>query len=307
MKAIRVHEFGGIDKLVLDDIPIPVPAQNQVLVKVMAAGVGNWDALARSGQIPQPLPLTLGAEIAGFVENVGAAVRHFAPGDYVFGLTNDLFTGGYAEYAVMQADTIAKMPRAVNFVEAASVPVVAVTAHKMLFEHGDVAAGQTVLVHGAAGNVGAYAVQLAHRAGARVVATARSDDKEYVRSLGAEQVIDFRNERFDRVVSGVDAVMDTVGGDTQERSFDVLRPGGILVSVVLPPNEKKAAQYGVRTDYFIVHTSTEDLEVISKLLDAKQLAAQVGIVLPLSDARKAHEMLAGAVTHPRGKIVLQPA
>ena len=304
MKAIRVHEFGGVDKIVLDDIPVPVPAEKQIVVEVMAAGVGYWDALARAGEIPQPLPLILGAEVAGIVEKLGPGVSSFAPGDQVFGLTNDLFTGGYAEHAVVQADSIAKVPRTIDFVEAASVPVVAVTAHQMLFEHGHVEAGQVVLVHGAAGNVGAYAVQLAHRAGAQVIATARSGDIEYVRSLGANQIVDFSTERFEDVISGVDVVLDTVGGDTQERSFKVLKRGGILVSVVSDPDREKAAEFGVKADYFIVDVTTEDLEAIAAMLDAKQLATQVGIVLPLSDARRAHEMLAGTAAHPRGKIVL---
>src|SRR5438128_2512681 len=125
MKAVRVHEFGGVDNIVLDDIPIPVPAENQVLIEVKAAGVGYWDALARSGEIPQPLPLTLGSDVSGVVEKIGAGVSAFATGDEVFGLTNDLFTGGYAEHAVVKADTIAKKPRALTFVEAASVPVIA--------------------------------------------------------------------------------------------------------------------------------------------------------------------------------------
>jgi NADPH:quinone reductase-like Zn-dependent oxidoreductase len=305
MRAVRVHEFGGVDKIVLDDIPVPVPAENQVLVQVLAAGVGNWDALARSGKIPQPLPLVLGAEVAGIVEKLGPGVSSFAPGDYVFGLTNDLFTGGYAEHAVVQADTIAKKPRTTDFVEAASVPIAAVTAHKMLFEHGHVEAGCIVLVHGAAGNVGAYAMQLARRAAATVIATAGTNDINYVRNLGANHVIDYRKQLFYDVVSDVDAVMDTVGGDTQEFSFKVLKRGGILVSSVSPPAKEKAAHYGVTTDYFIVDVRTEDLELIATLLEAKELTTQVGIVLPLSKAPEAHEMLAGSVPHPRGKIVLR--
>lgn len=306
MRAVRVHEFGGIDKIVLDDIPIPEPIKNQVLVEVKAAGVGNWDALARAGKIPQPLPLTLGADVSGVVERVGPGVSTLEPGDQVFGLTNGLFTGSYAEYAAVQADTIARKPRNMTFVEAASVPVVAVTADKMLFEHGHVKAGQLVLVHGAAGNVGAYIVQLAHRAGARVIATAGQQDSDYVRRLGADQIIDYRNERFEDIVSGADAVMDTVGGDVQERSFKVLKPGGILVSSVSAPGKENAVKYGVKTDYFIVSVSSDDLNRITVLIDAEELKVQVGVVLPLSEAPKAHEMLAGALPRPRGKIVLQP-
>lgn len=305
MKAARVHEFGGIDAIVLDDVAIPIPGNNQLVVEVKAAGVGNWDALARSGKIPQPLPLTLGAEVSGIVETVGNGAYGFAPGDRVFGLTNQLFTGGYAQRAAVQADSVAAMPHTLSFIEAASVPVVAVTAHKMLFEHGHVKAGQAVLVHGGAGNVGAYLVQLAHRAGARVIATAGKYDIDYVRALGAEKVID-RSESFEDTVLDIDAVMDTVGSDVQDRSFKVLKPGGVLVSAVSPPDGAKAAEYGVRAEFFIVPITTKDLEQIAAMLDAGELTTQVGIVLPLSEARKAHQMLAGSVPHPRGKIVLRP-
>jgi NADPH:quinone reductase-like Zn-dependent oxidoreductase len=304
MKAVRVHEFGGIDAIVLDDVAIPVPENNQILVEVKAAGVGYWDALARMGKIPQPLPLTLGAEVSGIVEAVGTAACGFARGERVFGLTNQLFTGGYAQYAVVQADTIAAMPRTLDFIEAASVPVVAVTANQMLFEHAGIKVGQVVLVHGGAGNVGAYLIQLAHGAGARVIATAGVHDIDYVRSLGAETVIG-RNEPFEDIVSDVDAVMDTVGSNVQDRSFKVLKPGGILVSVVTPPDGATAEKYGVRGEYFIVSVTTHDLKQIAAMLDAGQLTTQVGTVLPLAEARKAHEMLEGSVPHRRGKIVLQ--
>lgn len=305
MKAARVHTFGGIDAIVLDDIPVPVPAATEVLVDVKASGVGNWDALAREGKIPQPLPLILGSEISGIVEKVGTESLDFAPGNEVFGLTNELFTGGYAQHAIVQASTIAVKPRTLGFIEAASVPVAAVTAHKMLFEHGHVSAGQVVLVHGGAGNVGAYLVQLAHRVGARVIATAGSRDMDYVHSLGADEVID-RSRRFEDIVSGLDAVMDTVGAQVEDRSLKILKPGGVLVSSVAPPDAAKAAGHAVRTDYFIVSVSTRELEQIGALLDAGELKTQVGTVLPLSQAREAHQMLAGSIPHPRGKIVLQP-
>jgi NADPH:quinone reductase-like Zn-dependent oxidoreductase len=305
MKAVRVHQFGGPEVIVLDDVPVPVPAPHEVLVGVKASGVGPWDALLRSGKYrPEPLPLTLGSDISGVVEAVGADVSAFKPGDEIFGVTNDRFTGGYAEHAVASSNMIAIKPRLLDFVQAASVPVIVVTAEKMLFEYANVGAGQTVLIHGGSGNVGAFAVQLAHRAGARVIATATAHDLEFVRSLGAAQVIDFRAERFEDVVNDVDVVIDTVGGDVQERSFPILKRDGILVSVVSQPDHKKANSYGVRTVYFIVSVTTEDLQPIAALFDGNALRTNIGVVLALTDARKAHEMLAGTVRHPRGKIVL---
>jgi NADPH:quinone reductase-like Zn-dependent oxidoreductase len=305
MQAVRVHRFGGIEALVVEDVPRPTPGNGEVLLQVRAAGVGPWDAWIRSGRsvLPQPLPLTLGSDVAGVVQSVGPGVSQFRVGDAVFGATNTQFTGGYAEYAVASAHKLAKMPRRLGFVEAASVPVVACTAWQMVFDHGAVDATKRVLVHGAAGNVGAYAVQLARHAARDVVATASSGDLEYVRTLGAHRVIDVRQSRFEDVVADVDAVLDTVGGDTQERSFAVLRPGGILVSAVAEPDQRKAAERGVRALFFLVDVSSARLERIASLIDAGDLSPRVGDVLPLAAARIAHEMLEGK-PHQRGKIVL---
>ena len=306
MQAIRVHQFGGIEALVAEDVPRPVPGDSEVLLRVKAAGVGPWDAWIRSGRsvLPQPLPLTPGSDVAGVVQAVGPGALQFKAGDAVFGATNAQFTGGYAEYAVASALTLAKMPRRLGFVEAASVPVIACTAWQMVFEHGAVDATSRVLVHGAAGNVGAYAVQLARRLAREVVATVSTDSVDYVKTLGAHRVIDVLKSRFEDVVSEVDVVLDTIGGDMQERSFAVLKPGGILVSAVSVPDQQKAAQHGVRAQFFLVDVSSDRLSRIAALIDAGELNPRVGDVLPLSDARVAHEMLAGR-PHQRGKIVLR--
>jgi NADPH:quinone reductase-like Zn-dependent oxidoreductase len=305
MQAIRVHHFGGLDSLVAEDLPRPTPGHGEVLLRVKAAGVGPWDALIRSGHsvLPQPLPLTLGSDVAGVVESVGSEVSHLQAGDAVFGATNGQFTGGYAEYAVASATKLARMPKRIGFIEAAAVPVVACTAWQMVFEHGAMDATKRVLVHGAAGNVGAYAVQFAKRMAPEVVATAASDDAEYVRMLGADRVIDFHSTRFEEVLTDVDVVLDTIGGETQERSFTVLKPGGVLVSAVSEPDQLKAAQHGIRALFFLVEVSSLRLEQIAALIEAGELHTRVGDVLPLADARVAHEMLAGK-PHKRGKIVL---
>ena len=192
--------------------------------------MGNWDALIREGKIElQPLPLILGSELSGIVEAIGPDVSGFKRGEEVYGATNEQYSGAYAEYALPLAGKMAHKPKTLNFIEAASAPIVTVTAWQMLFDYAQVTAGQTVLVHGAAGNVGAYAVQLARQAGLHVVATAASADLEYVRRLGAEKVVDYKRERFEQSVTRVDAVLDTIGGETQQRSLGVLKPGGILV------------------------------------------------------------------------------
>src|SRR5438445_5897247 len=198
---------------------------------------------------------------------------------------------------------MASKPKTLSFIEAASAPIVTVTAWQMLFEYAHVTARQTVLIHGAAGNVGAYAVQLAKQAGLHVVATAGSADLDHVRGLGAETIVDYKT-LFDESVSGVDVVVDTIGGDTQQRSLRVLKPGGILVSVVSPVPEATQTRYGVRAAYFYVDVTTARLNTITELFESGKLVTDVGTVLSLEDARAAHEMLGGA-PHKRGKIVLR--
>src|SRR5499425_2584186 len=283
------------------------PLGGQLRVRVKAARVGNWDALIREGKVKlQPLPLTLGSELSGIVEAIGAEVSGFKPGDGVYGATNEQFSGAYAEYALPLGRMMSQKPKTLNFIEAASAPIVTVTAWQMLFDYGHVTAGQTVLVHGAAGNVGAYAVQLASQAGLHVVATAAAADLDYVRGLGAERVVDYKKERFEESLHGVDVVLDTVGGETQQRSLRVLKPGGILVSVVSPVPETTQKEYGVRAAYFYVDVTTARLNKITELFDSGKLVTNVGTVLPLEQARTAHEMLGGE-PHKRGKIVLSIA
>ena len=304
MKAGRIHHFGPANAIVIDEIPCPTPEEGELVVQVAAAGVGPWDALIREGKsvVQLHLPIILGSDLAGIVDSVGPGVIQFKPGDEVFGVTNKQFCGAYAEYAAASVQMVAARPSSLSFVEAASVPVVAVTAYQMLFDHAQVKAGQAVLIHGAAGNVGAYAVQLAKQAELRVFATAGPADVDYVRGLGAEMVVNYKTTTFEDAVPTVDAVLDTVGGEMQHRSFRVLKTGGILVSSVSPPPQLS----GFRSAFFIVDVTATQLGTLSRLFDIRKLTAEVGTVLPLEEARRAHEMLAGA-PHKRGKIVLTNA
>ena len=231
-------------------------------------------------------------------------VSQFTSGDEVYGVTNPQFVGANAEFAVASAHMLAAKPQRLSHLEAASVPVVAVTAWQMLFEHARPEVGQRVMILGAAGSVGAYAVQFAANAGIRVTAVVGSKDVEYVRTLGATDVIDYRVTDFADVARSVDAVIDTVGGDTRDRAFGVLRPGGILVTVVstefIPPRAD------VRSAFFYAEVTTARLGAISGLLDSGKVIPQVGSVVPLEQVRTAHEMLAGA-PHRRGKIMLDVA
>jgi NADPH:quinone reductase-like Zn-dependent oxidoreductase len=305
MRAARIHRFGPPEVIVIDEIARPVPKAGELTVRVAAAGVGPWDALIRENKsvVDLPLPIILGSDLAGVVESAGPGVTEFKPGDEIFGVTNKQFCGAYAEYAVALAEMVAAKPASLDFAEAASAPVVGVTAWQMLFDYAQVKAGQSVLIHGAAGNVGAYAVQLAKYAGLQVFATAGPADLDYVRSLGADGVVDYKMTKFEDAIPRVDAVLDTVGGETQHRSFLVLKTGGILVSVVSPFPKEPPHPPGFRSAFFLVDVTTRRLNALRELFDSKNLVSQVGTVLPLAEARAAHEMLAGA-PHKRGKIVL---
>ncbi|MCA1456095.1 NADP-dependent oxidoreductase [Bradyrhizobium sp. BRP22] len=306
MAAWRVHEFGPPEVMILDRVPRPVPGPGEVLVAVHAAGVGPWDGWIRAGKsaLPQPLPLTLGSDLSGTVAAVAAGTSGIAVGDQVFGVTNSQFLGAYAEYAVASAGMLAKKPGSLSYAEAASVPVVAVTAWQALFDHARLEAGQTVVIHGAAGNVGAYAVQLARRARLRSIATAGAKDVEYVRSLGADRVLDYHTQHFEEEVKDADAVLDLVGGDTQIRSFQVLRRGGRLISAVSQPDQDRAKHHGVTAAFFLVEVTTERLRKIADLIDRGELKTRVGAVLPFAAAREAHMMLEGQRPSPKGKIIL---
>ena len=308
MKAVRVHRFGPPEVISLDDLPKPEPGRREVVVRVKAAGIGPWDALIRSGKsvLPQPLPLILGSDLSGEVESVGAEIEELKVGDEVFGVTNERFTGAYAEYALAKAAMLAPKPKRLNHTHAASIPVVAVTAWQMVFDLAQLSPGKAVLVHGGAGNVGGYAVQFAKRAGAMVIATASVANDSYVRRLGADGVIDYRTRRFEDRVKDLDAILDTVGGETLDRSYGVLKRGGIIVSSAAQPSMARAEQHGVRAFFFLVQVTTERLKMIGEMIDAGTLQSEVGEVLWLDEARRGHEMLEGS-PHRRGKIVIKVA
>src|ERR1700733_13677549 len=291
--AWRVHEFGPPEIMKFERVPRPEPGPGEVLIKVEAAGVGPWDGWIRAGKsaLPQPLPLTLGSDLAGEIVALGPEVSELRVGDQVYGVTNPQFIGAYAECALASAGMVSSKPASLTHVEAASVPVIAVTAWQALFDHAQLKPGQTVVIHGAAGNVGSYAVQLARRAGVQTIATAATDDISFVRDFGANTVIDYRTEQFEEHVRGADAVIDLVGGETQTRSFQVLRRGGKLISAVSRPDQHLADRHGVEAAFFLVHVTSSYLAQIARLVDGGKLKINVGAVLPLADAREAHLML----------------
>lgn len=306
MMAWRVHEFGPPEIMKFERVSRPHPGPGEVRVKVKAAGVGPWDGWIRAGKsaLPQPLPLTLGSDLSGEIVAMGPDVAELRMGDQVYGVTNPQFVGAYAEYAVASAGMVSTKPTSITHVESASLPVVSVTAWQALFDHAQLKAGQTVVIHGAAGNVGSYAVQLARHAGVHTVATVSTGDVSAMRNLGANSVIDYRTQRFEEVVRDADAVIDLVGGETQTRSFQVLRRGGKLISAVSRPDQNLAKRNAVEATFFLVNVTKQYLTEIARLVDGGKLRTNVGAVLPLADAREAHLMLERVRPQPKGKIVL---
>ena len=304
MQAIRVHDYGGPEVLVLEQAPRPEPKADEVLIRVRAAGVNPADWKYRSGAYKQFMPLqfpwTPGLEGSGKIESVGANVTAFKKGDEVYGI----ITSSYAEYALAKTNEIQRKPASLTFEEAASLPVGALTAWGALIDSAKIEAGQRVLVHGAAGGVGAYVVQLARWKGVHVIGTASTRNVDFVRSLGAENVIDYSATRFETVVHDMDVVIDTVGGDLAERSFQVLRPGGIYVTVAgrLAEDAGKAQKITATSGG---RASPENLKQISDLINTKQLKPVTSKVFPLAEARQAHEL--SQTGHGRGRIILHVA
>jgi NADPH:quinone reductase-like Zn-dependent oxidoreductase len=247
------------------------------------------------------LPATLGRDVAGVVEAVGRGVASPKPGDDVYAfLSYD--SGGYAEYAIAKTQEVAPKPVAVDFIHAAAVPLAAITAWQGLFDHGGLSAGQKVLIHGASGGVGHYAVQFAKAKGAKVYATAREEDFEMLRGLGADVLIDYQHDRFEDKARDIDLVLDVVGGDTQRRSWALLKPGGRLISTLEQPSEEQARARQAQGKVFMAEAKADQLREISRMIDADKVRVLVDKTLPLDRAREAHQALEH--DHIRGKVVL---
>jgi len=304
MKAVRIHSFGGPEVLQFEEAPRPEPGSRRVLVRVHAAGVNPVDWKIREGKLGQiPLPSIMGSDFSGEIEALGPDVTEFRVGEMVFGSVADE-SGSYAQYALAPVSHIVEKPKQIDHVTAAAIPVPAMTAWQALFDEAKLEPGQRVLIHAASGGVGNFAVQFAKWKGAYVIGTASGSNAELVRSLGADEFIDYRKTKFEEAVRDVDMVFDTVGGETQERSWKVLKKGGVLVSIVQPPSEQSAKAHNVRGIFLREDaTRNEELTQISKLIANGQVKVNVETILPLRDARKAQEL--SQTGHARGKIVLK--
>ena len=307
MKAVTINKYGDQSVLNYADVDRPEAKSDEVLVQTRAAAVNPVDWKIRDGLgelFGLKLPIVLGCEIAGTIEKVGNNVRDFREGAAVYGYVSLQRNGGYAEYTIAKTDEIALKPESLDFENAAAVAVGALTSWQAIFDTANLQSGQRILITGASGGVGSMAVQLAKAKGAFVIATASGKNEDFVRSLGADEFVDYTREKFEAVVKEVDVVYDTVGGDTLERSFQTLKRGGFLVTTVAPPSEEKAEKFDVRIAMVGVEPSAQQLGEINRLIAAGKLKTHVATVLPLAEVRKAHQLSESGRT--RGKIILRP-
>jgi NADPH:quinone reductase-like Zn-dependent oxidoreductase len=295
--------------LVFNEVPTPTIARDEILVKIKSTAVNHLDLVEASGTARQILPIDLpwipGHEFSGVIEQIGSDVAAYAPGDAVFGTTSGM--GAYAEYLAVKAAAIARKPANLSFEEAASVPVASKTAWQGIFTHGHLEKGQTILIQGGGGAVGAYAVQLASHAGATVIATASGDDEAYLNSIGASRVIDYREAQFEKVLrEKVDVVFDLVGGDTQKRSFLVLKEGGYLVAATQPVSQEESARHRVTGAMMRLAPSGNGLSRVARLLEEGTIRPDVATVYALQDAAQAWKDIAGNLPGVHGMSASWP-
>ena len=309
MKAIVVHEYGGPEVLKHEDVPRPEPKDDQILVRVIAAGVNPVDGLIRSGMFAKyekaAFPMIPGADIAGVVEKAGSKITKFRTGDPVYAYISLKNSGGYAEYAVAAEGEASPKPKSLSYVDAAAVPVVALTAWQALIDTAKLSKGQTVLIHGGSGGVGSFAIQIAKERGAKVIATASTANQDLLKELGADVAIDYTKTKFEDVAKDVDVVLDSIGKDTLARSYGVVKKGGFIVTLVARVDQAELDKYGIRGASLSVKPDSHELGEIGKLIDENKIKVVVSQTFPLADAAKAQEQV--ATGHTRGKIVLKIA
>jgi NADPH:quinone reductase-like Zn-dependent oxidoreductase len=309
MKAIVIHEYGGPEVLKYEDVPRPEPKDDQLLIRVIAAGVNPVDGMIRSGLFAKDgsraFPIILGGDVAGVVEKIGSKVTKFKAGDPVFAYVSLDNSGGYAQYALVKEGEAAPKPKALTYVEAAGVPIVALTAWQALLDSAKLNAGQTVLIHGGSGGVGSFAIQIAKARGARVIATASTANQDLLKQLGADVPVDYTKQKFEDIAKDVDVVLDSVGKDTLARSYSVVKKGGMIVSIVARPDSAELEKHGIRGEALSVEPHSGELAQIGKLIDEGKIKVIVSQTFPLSEAKTAQEQV--ATGHTRGKIVLKVA
>ena len=307
MKAIQIHEFGGPEVLKYENAPRPVPGPDDLLIKVFATSVNPVDWKIRAGyakgRFPVTFPLIPGGDVSGEVEEVGGNVKTFRKGDEVYGRPDPTKNGAYAEYIVVNANTVNLKPKSIGHEKAAAVPLAGLTAWQALFDHGKLQAGQKVLIQAASGGVGTFAIQFARWKGAYVIGTTSQNNVDFVKQLGADLVIDYKNQRFEELISDIDLVIDTIGGETQRRSLLVIKNGGRLITIVRPEFQDAAAARNIHMEGFMTQSIPEELEQIKQLIDSGKIKPIVAATMSLREAAKAQ--ILSQEGHIRGKIVLR--
>ncbi|MBS1501910.1 MAG: NADP-dependent oxidoreductase [Bacteroidetes bacterium] len=307
MKAVRIHQFGGPDVLELEEAPMPEPAADEVLVKVYATSVNPVDWKIREGarkeKFPVGLPLIPGWDVSGVVEKVGENVKRFKWGDEVYGRPDPSKNGAYAEYIVVKASQLGLKPKSIDHINAAAVPLAGLTAWQGLFDRGHLQKGQKVLIHAASGGVGSFAVQFAKWKGAYVIGTTSAANISFVKQLGADEVIDYKSENFEDRLSDIDLVFDTIGGETQKRSIQVLKNGGRLITTLKPEFQAEAKEKHIYLEGYTAQSYPEQLEQIGGLIDEGRIQPVISMVMSLEEARKAQRI--SEEGHVRGKIVIK--
>jgi NADPH:quinone reductase-like Zn-dependent oxidoreductase len=307
MKAIRIREFGGPEVLELEDIEIPTPAEDEVLIKVYASSVNPVDQKIFAGEaqekFPIKFPLTMGWDVSGVIEEAGSKVRNFSIGDEVYGRPFPTANGAFAEYLVIKANQIALKPRSLDHLNAAAIPLAGLTAWQGLFKFGKLKKNQRVLIHAASGGVGSFAVQFAKWKGAFVIGTGASENLAFIKQLGADEAIDYKNERFEEKVQDIDLVFDLIGQDTQQRSLEVIKPGGRLITTIKVDFQQEAKEKHIHIERFTAQSYPEDLEKIAELVDDGFVSPVVSSVLSLEEAKKAEQL--NHQGNIRGKIVIK--
>lgn len=301
MKAVFVRQWGGLDVAVFEDIERPSAGPGEILVSVKATSISPFDWKVREGYLQDyiPLPVMLGSDLAGDIVEVGEGVEGWEVGTPIYGMKG-LRGGAYAEYTTVLPNEIAKKPTTLSYTEAATIPHAALTAWEALFMQADLQPGQRILIHAAAGGVGHFAVQFAKMKGAYVIGTASTPRHDFLKSLGADELVDYTTTPFESVVKDVDVVFDTIGFDTTVRSFGVLKPGGTIVSIVTPPDFEAAGKLGINAKFFGGQSSTEILTQIAELVDAGKVKPFLQEVYNFDQIHDA--MQASQGQHVQGKL-----
>ena len=309
MKAVVIHSYGGPDVLKVEDVPRLVPKEDEILIRVIAASVNPVDVAIRKGYLAEltgnKFPLILGMDAAGVVEKTGAKITKVKVGDSVYAFFTLAGEGGYGQFVTAKEDEVAPKPKAVTFAQAASVPAAGSTAWQVLVDEAKLGAGQTVLIHGGSGGVGHFAIQIAKACGAKVIATASTANQDFIKQMGADVAVDYTKEKFETVAKDVDVVLDMAGGETLKRSYDVVKKGGMIVTIVEDVDQKALDAHGIRGVAFRSAPKASVLEALGRLIDAKKVTPVVTQTFPLSEIAKAQEQI--ATGHTLGKIVLQVA